>query len=73
MAEPIQTMLRKYGVPEAYNQLKELTRGKNISKEAIREFIESLDVLSEEDKNTLLELTPATYIGYAAKIVDEEI
>lgn len=73
LAEPIQTMLRKYGVPEAYNQLKELTRGKNISKEAIREFIESLDVLSEEDKNTLLELTPVTYIGYAAKIVDEEI
>ena len=73
LAEPIQTMLRKYGIPDAYDQLKELTRGKKISKEAIREFIESLDVLSEEDKNTLLNLTPETYIGYATKIVDEEI
>jgi adenylosuccinate lyase len=71
LAEPIQTMLRKYGIPDAYNQLKELTRGKDISKEAIHEFINSLDVLSEEDKKTLLELTPARYTGYASSLAVE--
>lgn len=73
LAEPIQTVLRKYGIPDAYNQLKELTRGKNISKESIQEFIKSLDVISDEDKSTLLDLTPAGYIGLAVKIVEEEL
>lgn len=76
LAEPIQTMLRKYGIPDAYNQLKELTRGKDITKEAIWQFIESLDVLSDEDKKVLLELTPSKYVGYAAWIadsIDEEV
>lgn len=70
LAEPIQTMLRKYGMPDAYDQLKKLTRGKGISKEAIQEFVESLDILSDEDKNKLLELTPSTYIGLAEKEQD---
>ena len=73
LAEPIQTVLRKYGIPDAYNQLKELTRGKNISKESIQEFIKSLDVLSPEDKATLLALTPSGYIGLASKIVEDEL
>lgn len=73
LAEPIQTMLRKYGIPDAYNQLKELTRGKSITKEAIQEFIKSLDVLTEEDKNTLLNLTPSTYVGLAPRIVNDEL
>ncbi len=73
LAEPIQTVLRKYGIPDAYNQLKELTRGKNISKEAIQEFIKTLDVLSDEDRKTLLELTPSSYIGLATKIVEDEL
>lgn len=73
LAEPIQTVLRKYGIPDAYNQLKELTRGKNISKESIREFIESLDIISAEDKKTLLDLTPSTYIGLASQIVEDEL
>ena len=73
LAEPIQTVLRKYGIPDAYNQLKELTRGKNISKESIQEFIKSLDVLSPEDKATLLALTPSSYIGLASKIVEDEL
>lgn len=73
LAEPIQTVLRKYGIPDAYNQLKELTRGKNISKESIQEFIKSLDVISDEDKSTLLALTPSSYIGLAAKIVEDEL
>ena len=49
-------MLRKYGIPDAYNQLKKLTRGKEISKEDIQEFINSLDVLSDEDKLQALQL-----------------
>lgn len=73
LAEPIQTVLRKYGIPDAYNQLKELTRGKDISKEAIQEFIKSLDVLSDEDKTTLLALTPSSYVGLASKIVEDEL
>ena len=70
LAEPIQTMLRKYVVPDAYDQLKELTRGKEISKEDIHECINSLEVLSAEDKQTLLELTPSTYIGYAEDVAN---
>ena len=73
LAEPIQTMLRKYSIPDAYNQLKELTRGKNISKEDIQSFVNSLDILSDEDKTTLLTLTPSTYFGFAAKIAQDEL
>lgn len=68
LAEPIQTVLRKYGIPDAYNKLKELTRGKNISKEAIQEFVQGLDILSPDDKHVLLNLTPEKYIGLAEKI-----
>ncbi len=71
LAEPIQTMLRKYGIPDAYNQLKELTRGKDITKDAIQDFIQSLDVLSDEDRNTLYELVPEDYTGYAAELAKE--
>ncbi len=63
LAEPIQTMLRKYGIEDAYDTLKQLTRGKNISKEDLLAFTNSLDVLSDEDKKTLVEMTPASYIG----------
>ncbi len=73
LAEPIQTVLRKYGILDAYNQLKELTRGKNISKESIQEFIKSLNMISDEDKSTLLTLTPSGYIGLAARIVEDEL
>lgn len=73
LAEPIQTVLRKYGIPDAYNQLKELTRGKKISKEVIQEFVKSLDVLSDKDRNTLLELTPSGYTGLAKRIVEDEL
>ena len=68
LAEPIQTMLRKYGVPDAYDTLKTLTRGKSISKEDILKFAESLDVLSDEDRETLVNMTPASYIGKASAL-----
>lgn len=73
LAEPIQTILRKYGIPDAYDKLKELTRGKRISREDIQEFIKSLDILSDEDKENLLQLTPGDYIGYACQIAEEVI
>ena len=71
LAEPIQTIMRKYGMSEAYNTLKEMTRGKDISQEDILKFVASLSFLSAEDKETLSRLTPATYIGYAAYIAEE--
>lgn len=71
LAEPIQTVLRKYGIPDAYDKLKALTRGKSISKEDIKEFINSLDIISNEDKENLLKLTPKSYIGYAEKLAKE--
>ena len=73
LAEPIQTMLRKYGVPDAYDTLKALTRGKNISKEDIIKFAEGLEMLTDEDRATLVNMTPASYIGKAADLVDIEL
>lgn len=70
LAEPIQTMLRKYGVCDAYDTLKALTRGKNISKEDIIKFAQSLEMLSEEDHQTLVTMTPASYIGLASQLAD---
>lgn len=70
LAEPIQTVMRKAGIEKPYEKLKELTRGQNrITKETIRQFVEGLD-LPEADKQRLLEMSPASYIGMADKIVD---
>ena len=73
LAEPIQTMLRKYGVPDAYDTLKALTRGKSISKEDILKFAESLDILSDQDRQTLVDMTPASYIGLAKELAKIEL
>ena len=67
LAEAIQTMLRKYGIANAYQTLKDLTRGKKINKEILHKFIKTLPI-SEEDKKVLLELKPNTYIGLADKL-----
>ena len=72
LAEPIQTMLRKYGDPDAYDKLKAATRGKKMTKEDIHAFVNDLTQLSDEDRSKLLNLTPSTYIGLAANIVEEE-
>ncbi|CAL5392010.1 unnamed protein product [Camellia sinensis] len=72
LAEPIQTVMRRYGIPEPYEKLKELTRGRSVTEESIREFIEGLE-LPTQAKADLLELTPHTYVGAAvelAKAVD---
>ncbi|QCE01301.1 adenylosuccinate lyase [Vigna unguiculata] len=67
LAEPIQTVMRRYGVPEPYEKLKELTRGRAVNKESIRDFIEGLDI-PEEAKTNLLKLTPDTYVGAAVEL-----
>ena len=67
LAEPIQTVMRRYAVPNPYEQLKELTRGKGITKEALQTFIGTL-AIPETEKARLLEMTPASYIGKAAEL-----
>ena len=67
LAEPVQTVMRRYGIENPYEQLKELTRGKGISKEALREFITGLSI-PQQAKDQLLVMTPANYIGHAAKL-----
>jgi adenylosuccinate lyase len=71
LAEPIQTVMRRQGVPEAYEQLKALTRGKRgMNQDSLREFIEGLE-LPSADRQRLLALTPALYTGLAAKLARE--
>jgi adenylosuccinate lyase len=67
LAEPVQTVMRRFGVPNPYEQLKELTRGKGIEQQALREFIANLP-LPAADRQRLLDLTPASYIGKAAEL-----
>ena len=67
LAEPVQTVMRRYGIANPYEQLKELTRGKGITKEALQEFIGKLAV-PQEAKDLLLAMTPANYIGIAAQL-----
>ena len=67
LAEPIQTMMRRFGMEHPYEQLKAFTRGHGITKEMLHEFIQQL-VLPEIEKQRLLELTPSTYLGYASDL-----
>ncbi|KAL6005338.1 hypothetical protein ACLOJK_005904 [Asimina triloba] len=67
LAEPIQTVMRRFAIPEPYEKLKELTRGRAVTKESIREFIEDLD-LPAEAKASLMKLTPQSYIGMAEEL-----
>ncbi len=67
LAEPVQTVMRRHGLPNPYEQLKELTRGKAITRESMRAFIKTLP-LPDADKTRLLELTPAGYTGKAAEL-----
>ena len=67
LAEPIQTVMRRYGVQGAYEQLKEVTRGKTVTAQALHGLIRSLDIPAAE-KTRLLALTPASYVGKAAEL-----
>lgn len=70
LAEAIQTVMRRYGVPHPYEQLKALTRGKGITPESLHEFIAKLDI-PEDAKQNLQKLTPHTYIGIADVLAKE--
>ena len=67
LAEPIQTVMRKVGMDHPYERLKELTRGRRVTAEIMRDFVAALP-LPEADKKRLLKMTPATYVGLAAKL-----
>jgi len=67
LAEPIQTVMRRYALPNPYERLKELTRGKAITKEAIAAFIDTLE-LPEAEKARLKAMTPGSYTGQAAQL-----
>jgi adenylosuccinate lyase len=69
LAEPIQTVMRRYGISGAYEQLKELTRGRQgITRETLHAFIRGLSGLPEAERDRLLAMTPQTYIGMAAEL-----
>jgi adenylosuccinate lyase len=70
LAEAVQTVMRRYGLPQPYEQLKALTRGHGITRESMREFIGGLE-LPAEAKQRLLELTPASYVGLAASLAKD--
>jgi adenylosuccinate lyase len=69
LAEAVQTVMRKRGGEDPYDQLKALTRGARIDEAKLREFVASVD-LDEADRQRLLELTPAAYVGLAERLVD---
>ena len=70
LAEAVQTVMRRYGLPEPYEQLKALTRGQGITRESLRAFVESL-ALPADARQALLALTPATYTGLASELAEK--
>ena len=67
LGEAVQTVMRRYGVPEPYEKLKALTRGQRLDADTLQSFILALDI-PDEAKERLMSLTPATYIGYAPEL-----
>ena len=67
LAEPIQTVMRRYGVAGAYEKLKEVTRGKTVQAADLHNLINGLEI-PQADKDRLLAMTPASYIGKAAEL-----
>ncbi|MBW3550527.1 MAG: adenylosuccinate lyase [Proteobacteria bacterium] len=67
LAEAVQTVMRRHGLPNPYEQLKALTRGQGITEQSMREFIDSLE-LPDEARQRLLDMTPGSYTGLAAKL-----
>jgi adenylosuccinate lyase len=70
LAEPIQTVMRKYNVPNGYERMKDLTRGASVDAATMRGFIAGLEI-PDADKKRLLEMTPQSYIGLAAELLEE--
>ncbi len=67
LAEPVQTVMRRYGIENPYEQLKDLTRGKGIDKDALHAFIRTL-AIPEAERQRLLQMTPGNYTGIAAQL-----
>ncbi len=67
LAEAVQSVMRRYGIPEPYEKLKALTRGQQVTRELLQEFVRSLDI-PDGEKQRLLELTPESYTGLAADL-----
>lgn len=70
LAEPYQTVMRRYGIANPYEKLKALTRGQKVNQKIMQDFLDTLEI-PEEAKAKLRELTPATYIGRAVKFAEE--
>jgi Adenylosuccinate lyase (EC 4.3.2.2) len=70
LAEPVQTLMRRYGIEKPYEKLKELTRGQRITAADMQVFIEKLDIPAAA-KQELIKLTPRSYTGYAEKLASE--
>jgi adenylosuccinate lyase len=70
LAEPIQTVMRRYGVPDAYEQLKTLTRGQSVDAAAVSAFVSALPI-PDAEKKRLAAMSPASYIGLAARLARE--
>ena len=72
LAEPVQTVMRKFDIPNPYEKLKDFTRGKaQVSKPEFIEFIDRLEGLPQAEKESLKKLTPQTYIGYAPRLAKD--
>ena len=70
LAEPVQTVMRRYGITDAYEQLKQFTRGRRIDQASLAKFIDQLDIPADA-KAALKALRPATYIGIAAELAKD--
>lgn len=70
LAEPLQMIMRRYGVEEPYEKLKDFSRGQAVTRESLQAFIETLDVPAEA-RQAMLALTPASYTGIAAQLASE--
>ena len=70
LAEPIQTIMRRHGVEEPYEKLKELTRGQSLKQESIEQMLETLDI-PESARTLIRELTPMNYTGLASELVEK--
>ncbi len=70
LGEAVQTVMRRYGIPEPYEKLKALTRGRAVDQKSLHRFIEDLDI-PDDARTALLELTPASYIGLARRLARE--
>lgn len=71
LAEPIQTVMRRYGVMDAYERLKSATRGQAVTRQALLDLVESTSELPSDAKDLLSKMTPSSYVGIAEQLTDE--